>query len=108
MKRRKGAGPRDPTGIARAKIGVEEAMSEATPPKTGRVKWFNAERGYGFIVPDGTLPGDNTCDLFYHVRNINGNLQPKDGERCSFYITKGLRHQKLEATLITLTDRPAP
>jgi cold shock CspA family protein len=80
-------------------------LPQATPPKTGTIKWFNAEKGYGFIVPDGTLPGDNTCDLFYHVRNVIGKLEPIDGERCTFYLTKGLRHQKLEATLITLVNR---
>eukprot|EP01133_Synstelium_polycarpum_P019074 gene19074-22839_t len=32
----------------------------------GTVKWFNTEKGYGFITPD--VGG---ADLFVHVNNIN-------------------------------------
>jgi CspA family cold shock protein len=34
----------------------------------GTVKWFNAEKGYGFITPDGGGP-----DLFVHHTAIQGN-----------------------------------
>lgn len=53
---------------------------------TGTVKWFNAEKGFGFIAPDGG--GD---DVFAHYSNINttGFRSLSENQKVEFEITQG-------------------
>lgn len=52
----------------------------------GTVKWFNSEKGYGFIAPDGEAP-----DVFVHFSEIvgNGYRSLEDGQRVEFEVTQG-------------------
>ncbi|GAA1747841.1 cold-shock protein [Nonomuraea wenchangensis] len=52
----------------------------------GTVKWFNAEKGFGFIAPDGGAP-----DVFVHFSEIvgSGYRSLEDGQRVEFEITQG-------------------
>jgi len=73
-----------PTKIVFLASGQKESqnMSERL---TGVVKWFNSQKGYGFIQPE-TGP-----DVFVHYSAIVGegyrNLE--EGERVEFSITEG-------------------
>ncbi len=51
----------------------------------GTVKWFNAEKGYGFIAVDGGQ------DVFVHYSAIvaDGYRSLEEGQRVEFEVTQG-------------------
>ena len=53
---------------------------------TGAVKWFNEEKGFGFITPD-----NGERDVFVHFRAIvsDGFRTLSEGQRVSFRIEQG-------------------
>jgi CspA family cold shock protein len=53
---------------------------------TGTVKWFNDDKGFGFITPD-----EGGDDLFAHHSAINmqGFKTLKDGQKVTFEVTQG-------------------
>ncbi|KAK2589578.1 hypothetical protein QQS21_012747 [Conoideocrella luteorostrata] len=57
--------------------------------QTGTVKWFNEEKGYGFISPTGA--GADKQDLFVHFRAIEvpGFKILKEGQTVTFVAEQG-------------------
>jgi len=53
---------------------------------TGRVKWFNESKGFGFITPE-----DGSKDCFVHYSAIQGNgfRTLNEGERVEFDVVMG-------------------
>ncbi|WP_306326011.1 cold-shock protein [Streptomyces venezuelae] len=60
---------------------------------SGTVKWFNSEKGFGFIAQDGGGP-----DVFAHYSNIQGNgyRELTEGEAVTFDITQGQKGPQAE------------
>ena len=65
----------------------------------GTVKWFNQEKGYGFIAND-----DGGDDLFVHFSAIasEGYKTLSDGQKVTFDIEKDPKNNKLRATNVRL------
>ena len=53
---------------------------------TGTVKWFNAQKGYGFIEPE-----DGGKDVFVHISAVEraGLANLREGQKLSFELERG-------------------
>jgi cold shock protein len=62
---------------------------------SGSVKWFNEEKGYGFIQQEN---GDK--DLFVHFRQVNnpngGRVSLKEGQQVTFEVGQGQKGPQAE------------
>jgi CspA family cold shock protein len=60
---------------------------------SGTVKWFNAEKGYGFISQD-----DGGADVFVHFSAIDstGYRSLEENQRVEFNVTQGPKGPQAE------------
>ncbi len=63
----------------------------------GTVKWFNAEKGYGFIAVDGGQ------DVFVHFTAIqaDGFKTLDEGQRVEFEVTQGQKGPQADQVRVT-------
>ena len=70
---------------------------------TGKVKWFNGEKGYGFIEQD-----DGGSDLFVHFSAIQGDgfRNLNEGDLVEFEVGQGQKGP--QARNVTVTESAGP
>jgi len=61
---------------------------------TGTVKWFNSQKGFGFIQPD-----DGGADVFVHISAVEraGLRDLREGQKVSYELTQDQRSGKSSA-----------
>lgn len=64
--------------------------------ETGTVKWFNNDKGFGFIARD------DGPDVFVHFRAINGDgyRSLSEGQRVEFTVTQGQKGPQAENVIV--------
>ena len=61
---------------------------------TGTVKWFNSQKGFGFIQPDA-----GGADVFVHIAAVElaGLATLNDGQKVNYELEKDARSGKMSA-----------
>lgn len=61
---------------------------------TGTVKWFNGQKGFGFIQPD-----DGGADVFVHISAVEraGMASLHEGQKLGFEMQRDARNGKMSA-----------
>ena len=74
--------------------GVYSLHPKGDVMATGTVKWFNTQKGFGFIQPDA-----GGADVFVHIsaveRSTLGSLH--EGQKVGFELEKDARNGKVSA-----------
>jgi cold shock protein len=78
----------------RLEYEAARACAKGQTMKTGTVKWFNAQKGYGFIQPD-----DGGPDVFVHISAVEraGMRDLKEGQKIAFNVVPDRRTGKSSA-----------
>ncbi|GAA5191082.1 hypothetical protein GCM10023346_09710 [Arthrobacter gyeryongensis] len=80
-------------GASGLKPVVSQIQRRNMAVATGIVKWFNAEKGFGFIAPD-----DGSADVFAHYSAIasSGYRSLDENQRVQFDVVQGPKGPQAE------------
>jgi cold shock protein len=74
--------------------GCENSCPKGTIMAVGTVKWFNGQKGFGFIQPD-----DGGNDVFVHISAVEraGMSSLNEGQKVSFELEQDRKSGKMSA-----------
>jgi CspA family cold shock protein len=72
--------------VRRVPLPGQENYQELDMRVTGKVKWFNDAKGFGFITPDN---GSKDCFVHYSAIQGNGFKTLAEGDAVEFEIVEG-------------------
>ena len=69
-------------------------LDQVRSMSTGTVKWFNSQKGFGFIQPDA-----GGADVFVHISAVEraGLATLNDGQKVNYELEKDARSGKMSA-----------
>jgi CspA family cold shock protein len=72
-------------------------MKEDNTMAEGTVKWFNSDKGYGFIQPEG-----GKRDVFVHISALeqSGLTSLKDGQKVTFELEQDRQGRESATNLV--------
>ena len=81
-------------------VAANEPLGSESMAMTGTVKFFNGERGYGFIKPD-----DGARDVFVHITAVEraGLKSLVEGQRISFDVEPDKKGKGPKAVNLVVT-----
>jgi len=76
-------------------------LTKGVSMATGTVKWFNSQKGFGFIQPDG---GGN--DAFVHISAVEraGMSDLREGQKISYELVSDRKSGKMSADNLRAVD----
>ena len=75
-------------------MALKRHVHERPEMSKGTVKWFNTQKGYGFIQPD-----DGSKDVFVHISAVDraGLYDLKEGQKVTFEVVANRKTGKASA-----------
>jgi CspA family cold shock protein len=93
--------PENAISTACVSAGKQDLFMKGFPMASGTVKWFNFQKGFGFIAPD-----NGGSDAFVHISAVEraGMSELREGQKVSFELVSDRKSGKMSADNLKALD----